>query len=66
MFRKNERSLMNRHLKEFLVDAFLFTVPAVFISIALLSIHERESIPRSLKSVPQAKNAKQVQFPGVR
>jgi len=57
---------MNRHLKECLVDALFFTVPAVFISFAFLSIYTRESSACSFKSVPSVKNPKQVQVSDVR
>jgi hypothetical protein len=39
---------MNRHVKEFLIDALLFSIPAVFISFAFISIYARTFVnPRS-------------------
>jgi hypothetical protein len=50
---------MNRHVKEFLIDALHLAVPVVFISFALVSVYARETSSRSLKSSPTtSKNAK--------
>jgi hypothetical protein len=40
---------MNRHVKECLIDALLFSIPAVFISFAFISIYARENNPKLIK-----------------
>ena len=51
---------MNRHVKEFLIDALLFSIPAVFISFAFISIYARESTPKPIKPDQAAYRAKQI------